>query len=393
MFALDSPNSCFSKLRPSLLALFAIVVLISLPGMSQGQDSLADALKAINTVQTNGVGHESAAKAMKVLNQASINEIPKILEAMDDSNSISENWFRSAINSIVRKEGELPRDAIQAYYNETSHSAMGRLMAFELLTDGNEELAKKMIAGLADDPSLPLRFKAIKAMVEQADAAKELDVAQAIGKLGVALNKARDINQVLSIAKKLDELGVKVNLQKQMGFLNTWHIVGSFDNKDMAGFDVAYGPENSLDKIDLTATYKDQDGNEASWEEVTTSESTGNIDLNKLVGKVKGATVYALGTFKAEEDIDADIRIGSANATKIWLNGKLVMENEIYHNSNSIDKFIGKAKLKKGDNEILIKVCQNEQTQPWAQDWQFQLRICDATGKAIAPAKPPARNY
>jgi hypothetical protein len=32
----------------------------------------------------------------------------------------------------------------------------------------------------------------------------------------------------------------------------------------------------------------------------------------------------------------------------------------------------------------VVKVCQNEQTEPWAQNWAFQLRLCDATGKAIA---------
>ena len=45
-------------------------------------------------------------------------------------------------------------------------------------------------------------------------------------------------------------------------------------------------------------------------------------------------------------------------------------------------------------NEILIKVCQNEQTENWAQSWMFQLRLCDATGVAVpftvvAPAVKP----
>ena len=227
---------------------------------------------------------------------------------------------------------------------------MGRLLAFELLTDGNEDLANEMIPGFIEDPSLPLRYKAIKALMTEAAGIAEEDEISAIGKLGYALEKARDIQQVTDIAKKLDELGIKVDLQKQMGFINTWSIVGCFDNKDMGGFDVAHGPEEAIGMIDLAATYKDQDGNEATWKEVTTGEVVGNVDLNDLIGKVKGATVYALGTFKADEETDAEIRIGTPNATKVWLNGELVMSNEIYHNSNSIDKFIGKVKLNKGEN-------------------------------------------
>ena len=67
------------------------------------------------------------------------------------------------------------------------------------------------------------------------------------------------------------------------------------------------------------------------------------------------------------------------------------MSNEIYHNSNSVDKFSGDVQLLDGENEILIKVCQNEQTEPWAQDWQFQFRICDQSGKAIPEFQPPAQ--
>jgi hypothetical protein len=40
-------------------------------------------------------------------------------------------------------------------------------------------------------------------------------------------------------------------------------------------------------------------------------------------------------------------------------------------------------KLKKGANQILVKCCQNEQTETWTVEWEFQLRVCDATGTAI----------
>jgi hypothetical protein len=39
--------------------------------------------------------------------------------------------------------------------------------------------------------------------------------------------------------------------------------------------------------------------------------------------------------------------------------------------------------MKAGRNVILVKICQNEQTEEWAQVWQFQLRVCDPTGNAI----------
>jgi hypothetical protein len=34
----------------------------------------------------------------------------------------------------------------------------------------------------------------------------------------------------------------------------------------------------------------------------------------------------------------------------------------------------------------MLKVCQNEQEQDWAQDYQYQLRVSDPSGAAILPA-------
>ena len=31
----------------------------------------------------------------------------------------------------------------------------------------------------------------------------------------------------------------------------------------------------------------------------------------------------------------------------------------------------------------MLKVSQNDQKEPWAQVWQFKLRLCDATGGAL----------
>ena len=49
-----------------------------------------------------------------------------------------------------------------------------------------------------------------------------------------------------------------------------------------------------------------------------------------------------------------------------------------------------KAQLHSGKNTILIKICQNEQKEDRAQRWQFQVRVCDATGTAVLSKTRPA---
>jgi len=55
----------------------------------------------------------------------------------------------------------------------------------------------------------------------------------------------------------------------------------------------------------------------------------------------------------------------------------------VYHSGSQPDQFVNRVVLQPGRNVILVKVCQNEQTQDWAQRWDFQLRVCDETGGAV----------
>ena len=48
-----------------------------------------------------------------------------------------------------------------------------------------------------------------------------------------------------------------------------------------------------------------------------------------------------------------------------------------------IDQYVGRGELKRGSNLILVKICQNEQMEDWAQTWAFRLRVCDSRGTAV----------
>jgi hypothetical protein len=80
----------------------------------------------------------------------------------------------------------------------------------------------------------------------------------------------------------------------------------------------------------------------------------------------------------------AEVRIGSPSAVTVWVNGRPVMTHEIYHASEAIDQYVAPAEFREGVNTVLVKCCQNEQTEPWAADWKFQLRVCDSIGSPLA---------
>jgi hypothetical protein len=119
------------------------------------------------------------------------------------------------------------------------------------------------------------------------------------------------------------------------------------------------------------------------WIEASTADDYGVVDLNKHLGKHKGAIAYAYAEFDSEKDQTVDARLGCINGNKLWINGQLIFANHVYHANQAVDQYVGQAKLKKGRNTILLKIAQNEQTESWAQDWQFQFRLCDKVGTPV----------
>jgi hypothetical protein len=233
------------------------------------------------------------------------------------------------------------------------------------------------------DASADFRRDAVQRLIAAAsDAEKANDKAAEKRFLQQALSGASDDDQVKAIVKPLREMGETIDLQKHFGFLTEWHVIGPFDNTDMKGFDTIYPPEKDLN---FSRKYPGKSG-DVEWKTYTTQDEYGIFDIAKKTAPHKGAVTYATTTFVADKPRDIEVRLGTPNAWKLWVNGEQIFARDEYHRGTFLDQYKVAAHLKKGPNTILLKVCQNEQTDDWAQAWTFQLRICDRSGAAVSPA-------
>jgi hypothetical protein len=349
---------------------------------SQAAD-LGPALTKIRAVGPKGAGHAEALAATKAVSQASSTDLPQILAAMDGANDIATNWLRIAAESVAQRGGKLPVADLEKFLAETKHSPRGRRLAYELIATVDPAAESRLIPTLLNDPSTELRRDAVALLLTES--AKITDKPQAIAAHQKALFHARELDQIKAASAKLVELGEKPDIAGHMGFVMAWKLIGPFDNVDDKGWDTAYPPE---EKVDLAAEYDGQKG-KVKWFDHTTTDDYGNVDLTKALDKHKGAVAYAYAEFLSDRDQPCDLRLGCINANKIWLNGKLLTENHVYHANSAVDQYFAKGELKKGKNTILLKICQNEQTEAWAQSWQFQLRVCDVIGTAILSQDRP----
>jgi hypothetical protein len=382
------------------LQLRAIVIYIgviaatasSAPADESTVSALLSTLKAVGP--QNG-GQREAKQAWRALAAVDARQLPAVLAGLDDASPLAANWIRSAVDAIVEgaevkraslpgQATALPRAELERFMFDTTHAPRARRLAYEILLRGEPGLADQVLPKMLDDPSLELRRDAVACVLSEADrlaAIEPIDQERTVATYQKALDAARDLDQVKHAAEQLTHFGHSVDLPRHFGFITTWHVVGPFDNRDQKGFAVAFPPETNFD-FAASDSGKNAD---VKWHEFVTNDPYGQVDLNRAVGKHLGAVAYAAAEFDSDRDRDVELRLGTENACKLWLNGKLLLESEVYHSFTSMDQFVGRGRMKKGRNLILLKICQNEQTEDWAQVWQFQLRVCDATGTASLP--------
>lgn len=168
----------------------------------------------------------------------------------------------------------------------------------------------------------------------------------------------------------------EAHIQKT-GFIteDKWLILGPFDNAGGIGYNTAYIPENAA-QIDTTKKYESI-VEQIHWEKSEDDTLNGYISLGE---DVDWGVAYAFTTVTSPDAREVQFRFDSDDQGKVWLNGEQVFKHTKAF-SAEIDNYIIPVTLKPGKNNILVKVCEEQ------QGWGFYLRITDTDGKPFEDLK------
>lgn len=336
------------------------------------------ALATILSVDAEGKNNPEVSKAWQTVTGAGLTALLPTLGSFQKASPVAANWLRTAVEAIVQgQQDKLPTDDLTQFLNDTRQSPVARRLAFELIKDVDSDTAAKLLPEMIDDPSLDIRRDAIEARIAKLD--KITSGGARLEEYRKLFSAARDVDQVELMAEKLEKAGEKADITKHFGYLTEWSVVGPFDSTDGSGFDKPYPPEAG---VDLDAKYEGKAG-EVTWKHAQSHAQYGGVDLNEALNKHKYAAAYAYTVVVVDKETPIELRAASQNAVKMFLNGEQIFSREEYHHGTRMDQHTAKGVLKPGENQILVKVCQNDQDQAWAQKWEFALRICDATGGAV----------
>lgn len=401
---LGSRNGLCRSLQVGLCAALAVLPLAggllsaqqngATPGQNipqETQPQVDQFCQVLNRIGREGAGNEAAISVLNQVPTMSAADGLTLIRSMQDDNRLAANWLRLSAQSVFDRSPPNASD-LRQIINDPQAGDLSREAAFAFLSEFQTEAAQALVPAFEGDSCLPLRRFAIARLLESA--ASESAAGNTQGSLqaaGQALDAARDIDQVTAAIKAINALiedeSQQVDSRQFLGLITRWQVVGPFDNSGGGGFAQVFAPEQSLATPDFQAKFSGKTG-QVQWQTIQSDDREGFVDINKLVGKDNGACVYLAAPLESDAARSAEVRVGTYNAIKVWVNGQPCFDYETYHTNEMLDQYTGAAELKKGTNWIVVKLCQNEQKQSWAQNWRFVLRVSDASGKAIAAADP-----
>lgn len=375
--------------------LAALLMLSVLPQLSlaSAADATADAIALLQAARPGGVGSVENQRAAAVLVQQGEAAVLPILQGFRKASPVGENWLRNAFEQIdsdlTAAKKTIPPKVLEGFIADVSNAPAARRLAYESLRRQDPAAEARLIPGLLLDPSPEFRRDAVALLVKEAAA---VEGPAAIALYRKAFSGAVHEDQVKQISEALRKAGETVDISRHFGFVSSWMIAGPFDNREEKGFAVAYAPEAEItaDGPDLAREYDGMDAKKVRWQAIETSDDFGVVDIAKQIENYKGSAMYASAVWNSSAAQTLQVRLGTPNAWKLWVNGKLVFEREEYHRSSQMDQYAVPISLQAGRNIIALKICQNEQTQDWAQKYQYQLRICDTTGAGVLPVTAAA---
>lgn len=206
------------------------------------------------------------------------------------------------------------------------------------------------------------------------DAKRDDDAKKAEGLLLAAIAPKGAASQLIDYAHATNSASQWAG---RLGAITKWKIVGPFPFDMKAGFT---GTNVGEPNVDLAAKYKTTTG-EAGWKDQGGDPLNGLTDLSGPLGMQTGACAYALAKVNVPAATDILLRAGSDDGLRIWVDGKLVHENNV-DRGFTLDSDEAKASLQAGDNLILVQITQG------GGGWNFGVRLTTADGTPLNFTQP-----
>lgn len=163
---------------------------------------------------------------------------------------------------------------------------------------------------------------------------------------------------------------------RELGFADTFRIVGPFDNEGRSGFDRELGPEvGRMAAVDPDAVYPGRD-RQVSWREFPDISELGYISFDAVYRPDTNVCAFAETFVETRRSEPLVLWLGAGGSVRVYWNGEPVFADAALR-SPSPDRFAIPLGAHAGLNRLLVKVCTTD------TQWGFFARFSDPQGRPV----------
>jgi len=286
--------------------------------------------------------------------------LPDLLQVLHSSraDSLRRDALQGAIRMQLMPSGQPPAQSVTALQ--------------ELLELAQTDAEKRLVLqGLGQVPAFPaLQMAAAYLDSSHLKAAAEAAVVAIAGSTGDShpaetrslLQRLRERTEADSLAQKAQRIVAYID--RYDDHLTTWQVAGPYSKKEVDLFDYAFAPEKHPDAV--------------SWQRMpdsTDAQRPWLLELDKLFGG-DDRVAYLRTRVWSEREQEVQLQLGSDDAVKAWLDGKLVHANKVFRGVAPVQDTVAVI-LKSGWNELMLKIVQA------GGGWGACARFRHADGSAV----------
>lgn len=171
----------------------------------------------------------------------------------------------------------------------------------------------------------------------------------------------------------LEQPVVEWHRQQRKERLRRWAVIGEFPNPNGAGYGTAYPPEQEFDPEAAYPGWRSLVRWNTHYSHATEEH---RIDFAQVfappaqqVPRQDFSAAYAYTEFNSDRRLTASLTLASHNAAKVWLNGKLVIEQPKPHECTEAYDVETEAIIKQGRNVMLVKLAKAPGPFWFQADW------------------------
>jgi tetratricopeptide (TPR) repeat protein len=162
-------------------------------------------------------------------------------------------------------------------------------------------------------------------------------------------------------------------LKRQAGLLESFLLVGPFENTGGGGLGVRFGPEDEPSP----SKHFDGFGRAVGWRAVDGAGPLGVLAVHDHVWPNDETVAYAMVYLHSDAEQDVALRIGASDQLQVQVGGATLLETDGRH-AFAPDQFVVPVRLQAGWTRLLFKLGQI------SGGWQFMVRLTAPNGGPLA---------